>query len=154
MYRTLPLTKQQALQIESISKLMFNTKWTIYILYSITTMAQLHPYSIAELSRCKLLHEASVKDRDLRRLVGHVNMYDKLLDVLNTQEARERDQSPPKSIKTESDVQAGYTRGVVAVEKNIEAFECTSSCDNDSLRRQEDYNAVSVAEVEISDDDD
>ena len=67
-------------------------------------MAQLHPYSIAELSQYKLLQEASVKDRDLRRLVGHVNMYDKLLHVLNAQEARKRGQSPPKSIKTKSDV--------------------------------------------------
>jgi hypothetical protein len=62
-------------------------------------MAQLQAYSIAELTRCKLLHEASVKNRDLRRLVGHANMYDRLLDVMNAEEIREREKSHPSLSK-------------------------------------------------------
>jgi hypothetical protein len=115
-------------------------------------MAEPQAYSIAELSRCKLLHEASVKDRDLRRLVGHVNMYDKLLDILNSQEAREREQSPPKSIKTESNIHAEYGGGVLTTEKQIEGFGCNVHCENMFLGPQEGCIDVSVAEVEILDD--
>jgi hypothetical protein len=154
MYRILPLTWQEELQLQLITKSTPNAKEALRILHSITKMAQLHPYSIAELSRCKLLHEASVKDRDLRRLVGHVNMYDKLLDVLNSEEARERAKSPPKSIKTESNIEAEHRRDARVAKKDKEAFEYSVHYENDSVRGQEDCNAVSVAEIEILDDDD
>jgi hypothetical protein len=134
-------------------------------------MAQPQAYSIAELTRCKLLHEVSVKDRDLRRLVGHVNMYDRLLDVINAEEIREREKSPPKTMKTESDArrvkfsecpcpdratqQALEQIGdIVAAKKEIEALGFASHCQNVSLGSQDGYCAVEVVEVEILDDDD
>jgi hypothetical protein len=128
-------------------------------------MAQLQAYSIAELTRCKLLHEASVKDRDLRRLVGHVNMYDRLLDIMNTEETREREKSPPKSIKTESDNRpANFSespspnriddRELEAAVKELEAFGYSLNCDSSSIGSQDGYGVVTVAEVEILDEDD
>jgi hypothetical protein len=131
-------------------------------------MAETQVYSIAELSRCKLLHEASVKDRDLRRLVGHVNMYDRLLDALNEEETRQRDQSPPKSIKSDSRPACRSSRSMdketsksaeqvvdlVAAEKELAAFGYTLNHGNVSLESHGGYGTVSVEEVEISDDDD
>jgi len=131
-------------------------------------MAETQVYSIAELSRCKLLHEASVKDRDLRRLVGHVNMYDRLLDVLNEEETRQREQSPPKSLKAHSgtpfhspnSMTEGTSKAVeqvidlVAAAKEVEAFGYTIQSENMPLGSQDGYGSVSVAEVEILDDDD
>jgi hypothetical protein len=131
-------------------------------------MAETQAYSLAELSRCKLLYEVSVKDRDLRRLVGHVNMYDRLLDVLNEEETRQRDQSPPKPtraapgapchspscITKETTKPDEHVVGLVAAEKEMGTFEYTAHCENVSLGSQDGYGSVSVAEVEILDDDD
>jgi len=40
-------------------------------------------YSVAKVAYSKLVSEASLKDQNLRRLVGHANLYDKLLDEYN-----------------------------------------------------------------------
>ncbi|KAH7348798.1 hypothetical protein BKA65DRAFT_501455 [Rhexocercosporidium sp. MPI-PUGE-AT-0058] len=40
-------------------------------------------YSVAKVAYSKLVTEASLKDQNLRRLVGHANLYDKLLDEYN-----------------------------------------------------------------------
>lgn len=131
-------------------------------------MAESQVYSIAELSRCKLLYEASVKDQDLRRLVGHVNTYDKLLDVLNEEETRQREQPTPKSLKPESSARchsktstteetsksAEQVIDLVAAEKELASFGYTINHGNVSLGSHEGYGTVSVEEVEISDDDD
>jgi hypothetical protein len=134
-------------------------------------MAQPQAYSIAELTRCKLMHEASIKNRDLRRLVGHVNMYDRLLDIINAEELREREQSPPKSIKSESEArQLNFAQcsspdrptqqalekigGLVTAEKEMEALGFASHFENVSSRSQDGYGFVEIAEVEILDDDD
>lgn len=42
-------------------------------------MSQLEIYHTAKLVRAKLLNEASFKDHNLFRLVGHANLYDKLV---------------------------------------------------------------------------
>lgn len=42
-------------------------------------MSQLEIYHTAKLVRTKLLNEASFKDHDLFRLVGHANLYDELV---------------------------------------------------------------------------
>jgi hypothetical protein len=134
-------------------------------------MAEPQAYSIAELTRCKLLYEASVKDRDLRRIVGHVNMYDRLIDLMNAEELREREQSPPKSIHTESNNrrvkssrcpsqgrfshQASEQLGeVVHAEKKTKAFGLDSHCERASFGCEDGYTVVEVAEVEIVDDGD
>ena len=134
-------------------------------------MAEPQAYSIAELTRCKLLYEASVKDRDLRRIVGHVNMYDRLIDLMNAEEMREREQSRPKSIHTESNNRRVKFSGcpsqsrfsqqvseqlgeVVHAEKNTEDFGFDSHCERASFGCQDGYAVVEVAEVEIVDDGD
>lgn len=40
-------------------------------------------YAVAKVAYTKLVSEASLKDQNLRRLVGHANLYDKLLDEYN-----------------------------------------------------------------------
>ena len=40
-------------------------------------------YSVAKVAYSKLVSEAALKDQNLRRLVGHANLYDKLLDEYN-----------------------------------------------------------------------
>lgn len=40
-------------------------------------------YTVAQTAYSKLVTEASCKDQNLRRLVGHANLYDKLLDEYN-----------------------------------------------------------------------
>ncbi|PMD21122.1 hypothetical protein NA56DRAFT_645835 [Hyaloscypha hepaticicola] len=134
-------------------------------------MAEPQAYSIAELTRCKLLYEASVKDRDLRRIVGHVNMYDKLIDLMSAEEMREREQSPPKSIYIESNNRRVKFSGcpsqgrfnqqiseqlgdVVHSEKKTDAFAFGSHCERVSFGCQDGYAVVEVAEVEIVDDGD
>jgi hypothetical protein len=128
-------------------------------------MAHPQAYSIAELTRCKLLYEASVKNRDLRRLVGHVNMYDRLLDVMNEEEMREREQSPPKSVKSESEVRHVKfaecpspdrlnERNYEVVEKELGELGYAAHCENASIQPHGGYGVVQVAEVEVSDDDD
>lgn len=128
-------------------------------------MAQVQAYSIAELTRCKLLHEASVKSRDLRRLVGHTNMYDRLLDVMNAEEIREREKPPPKSFKTHPDnrrVKCSERpspsriddQELGAAVKEIESFGYFVHRESGSLESQNGYGVVEVAEVEILDDDD
>jgi hypothetical protein len=128
-------------------------------------MEQPQAYSIAELTRCKLLHEASIKNRDLRRLVGHVNMYDRLLDIMNAEEMREREKSPPRSIKTVSD--AGHVKfserpspnrsteqTLEIADKDMETSAYASHCEDVSMGYREGYGVIEVAEVEILDDDD
>lgn len=134
-------------------------------------MAEPQAYSIAELTRCKLMYEASVKDRDLRRIVGHVNMYNKLIDLMNAEEMREREQSPPKSIHTESNIRrvkfSGYPSQdrfnqqaseqlgeVVHAEEKTEVLGFDSHCERVSFGCQDGYAVVEVAEVEIVDDGD
>jgi hypothetical protein len=98
-------------------------------------------------------------------------MYDRLLDVMNAEEIQEREKSPPKTIKTDSDVrlvkfsecptpdratqqafeQIGET---VTSEKEMEALGFPSHCESVSPGSQDGYCAVEVAEVEILDDDD
>jgi hypothetical protein len=128
-------------------------------------MAQLQAYSIAELTGCKLLHEASVKNRDLRRLVGHANMYDRLLDVMNAEEIREREKSPPKSFKTHPDNRRVKfserpspsridDQEVETAVKEIESFGYSVHRESGSLESQNGYRVVEVVEVEILDDDD
>ncbi|KAE9367938.1 hypothetical protein N431DRAFT_429221 [Stipitochalara longipes BDJ] len=127
-------------------------------------MAQPQAYSMAELTRCKLLHEASVKNRDLRRLVGHVNMYDRLIDVMNAEEIREREQSPPKSIKSESEARhvkfaacPSPTRledqACKPAEEELGELGYAAHFESVSLVSQDGYGIVQVAEVEILDDD-
>ena len=116
---------------------------------------------MAELTRCKLLHEASVKDRDLRRLVGHVNMYDRLLDAMNAEEVRERAQSPPKYIKSESETRrVKFVESPSPRELEEQAFEekeleelAYAHCENVEVRVRDGY-GVQVAEMEVSDEDD
>jgi hypothetical protein len=48
-------------------------------LQSIETMAVAQIYSIAKVARQKLLFEARAEQHNLRRLVGHANLYDVLL---------------------------------------------------------------------------
>jgi hypothetical protein len=128
-------------------------------------MAQVQAYSIAELTRCKLLHEASVKNRDLRRLVGHTNMYDRLLDIMNEEEIREREKSPPKSFKTHPDNRSVKfserpsssridDQELGAAVKEIESFRYSVHRESGSLESQNGYGVVEVVEVEILDDDD
>lgn len=134
-------------------------------------MAEPQAYSIAELTRCKLLYEASVKDRDLRRIVGHVNMYDKLIDLMNAEEMREREQSPPESIHVESNNRCVKFSGcpsqgrfnqqtseqlgdVLHGEKKTDAFAFDSHCERASFGCQDGNAVVEVAEVEIVDDGD
>jgi hypothetical protein len=128
-------------------------------------MAQPQAYSIAELTRSKLLHETSVKNRDLRRLVGHVNMYDRLLDAMNAAELRERENSRPKSIKTESDNRntklSTYhspnridAQELEAAMKEIECFGYSVQCRSGPVGSRGGYGVVEVVEVEILDDDD
>jgi len=60
-------------------------------------MTQIQASSIAEITRDKLLCEATFKDRDLRRLVAHVNLYDRLLDALEEEEPEmEEHYTPPR----------------------------------------------------------
>lgn len=92
-------------------------------------------------------------------------MYDRLLDVMNTEETREREKSPPKSIKTESDNRrANFSEGpspsriddreLEAAVKELEAFGYSLTCDNSSIGSQDGYGVITVAEVEITDEDD
>ena len=133
-------------------------------------MTDSQTYSIAELSRCKLLHEASIKDRDLRRLVGHVNMYDRLLDILNAEDLTKTEQSAPKKIPSDAiatgiklagcqpkdktnDKSLEHVADLVATEKDMDVG-FGVHCEDVSRGSQDIYSVVSVAEVELSEDDD
>ncbi len=157
--------------IVNFSNLKCASSFNLGIPPLINTMAEPQPYSIAELTRCKILYEASIKDRDLRRIVGHVNMYDRLIDLINAEEMREREQSPPKSILTDSnnrrvkfsecpsqgrfDQQASEQLGeVVHDEEKTEAFRFDPHFQRVSFACQDGYAVVEVAEVEIVDDGD
>lgn len=132
-------------------------------------MTDSQTYSIAELSRCKLLHEASIKDRDLRRLVGHVNMYDRLLDVLNAEDIAKSQHAASKELPADAIARGiqfaecpslddatnksmEHVAGLVATEKDMDVGYGVH-CEHSSLGSQHSYNVVSVAEVELSEDD-
>lgn len=48
-----------------------------------TAPSETEIYSVAKVAYSKLVSEAALKDQNLRRLVGHANLYDKLLDEYN-----------------------------------------------------------------------
>lgn len=124
-------------------------------------MAEIQAYSIAELTRCKLLYESSIKDVDLRRVVAHVNLYDKVLDVLNTAEPRRRPPPPPipaPKIQAQEQGNSGAEQEKLSVEQEEFVVDCVMAekelgCGDHSYGSPQ-YNVVEVAEVEVSDDDD
>ena len=78
---------------------------------------------------------------------------------------REREQSPPKSVKSESEVRHVKfaecpspdrlnERNYEVVEKELGELGYAAHCENASIQPHGGYGVVQVAEVEVSDDDD
>jgi hypothetical protein len=58
---------------------MINTKPGYLVIDTSCVASEPDIYTVAKVARGKIISEASHKDHDLRRLVGHTTLYDKLL---------------------------------------------------------------------------
>ncbi|KAL2064694.1 hypothetical protein VTL71DRAFT_3832 [Oculimacula yallundae] len=75
----MPSTKPASLVIETTLPKITQKATTT----PITPPSETEIYSVAQVAYSKLVSEAALKDQNLRRLVGHANLYDKLLDEYN-----------------------------------------------------------------------
>jgi hypothetical protein len=123
-------------------------------------------YQVAILARTKLLYEAKLKDRNLRRIVHHAILYDTLVQKYDSQEntavvAVPKDPAPEPCLEhiewieektpqhEELDTECEILDATYMKEDGIERI--TSS---NTAYSAEDYTAVCVAEVELEEEDD
>ncbi|CZT53214.1 uncharacterized protein RSE6_14683 [Rhynchosporium secalis] len=89
----MPISKKASLQIDTtLPKFFPKTTTTTTITNNnkptnppspLSSPSEDEIYSVAQIAHTKLVIEGSLKDQNLRRLVGHANLYDKLLDQYN-----------------------------------------------------------------------
>jgi len=151
---------------------------TIDTSYTSKLEAETELYSIAKVAYDKLVSEAATKDQNLRRLVGHANLYDKLSDEYysyfsdsdsdtSEDEATSPTHEEHNTIHHVEVKEAGYCSpsDVWSEDENGIEYEMDSNTKDLGLRKvpshsqevayhvTENYSEVEVGETEIFDDD-
>lgn len=139
-------------------------------------MSQLEIYHTSKLVRAKLLHEASYKDHNLLRLVGHANLYDKLVVAYSNytpedeawidrhgKNAAACKQPDTTSLPSTCRIEIGRQNSPKIFKPEITRDEWHSQMEPPSYHDDEDRDfgcglieitTVSIQEVEIADDND
>lgn len=118
-------------------------------------------WSIAKVAHDKLVTEAGFRDHDLRKLVGHAMLYDRLLEEVNSSPQSSPSSSPPPSpkklalepIAEEHQVQSEEKEdvGIVVEEEaglDLQLMKVANHAENMSRAYE-----IAVEEIEVLEDD-
>jgi hypothetical protein len=118
-------------------------------------------WSIAKVAHDKLVTEAGFRDHDLRKIVAHACLYDRLLEEFNSSNSSSPSSSPPSSPKlafepipeektiTLEAKEDNHHGMVVEEHAELDLMKVASHSDNMVMA----YAEIAVEEIEVFDDD-
>lgn len=115
-------------------------------------------WSIAKVAHDKLVTEAGFRDHDLRKIVAHACLYDRLLEEVNSSKSSSPSSSPPSSPKLAFEpiseektitleMKEEIHHGIIEEHAELDLVKVASHSDNMLMAE------IAVEEVEVFDDD-